>query len=883
MAIELKSSYTSPIPSGSNIILGSGVVMESGIVPDADNTEYKSVLRREGDVNTRSIDDQKLYHRQLRNELDSVAIPTYLDIRYKTVSGKVLSLKESGFLHLDLIPQNLQPLHQEGRFFYDNDKKSFTMMTQFEDVWINVGEEIIAYVVNKTGATILNGAPVYIEGSQGIRPTIWLSRADDPNKSRVSGVTTMDIPNNEEGVITRFGMVRGLNTSSYSNGDEIFLDSTGGFTNVSPTGNDLVIRLGEINVSHLTQGEVFIQIEQLDHRLLYGRSSIGSHPASAISLVPYGDISATNLQMAIQELDDEKVPTYRTITAGDGIDGGGDMSANITLSHADTSDATGIDTSGSEVINALSLDGFGHVTALNTRSLSPSDIGAIADTLPVEITTNKGIANGYVPLNSSVLIDSIYLPSETDPVFTAWKDKVNNNTETVIRRMRSDGTRDARLYWDGYSLSIGNTGIVPFEFKKGYTSNNKWGVNVNQHDLNLTYLDDTTITRTNFITQNLNGVDRFVLSSRPDTGFSIYAFGDAAVHTLGNPSYHWDNAYIDNIHVGTGTVTQTKIANWDAAYGWGNPDGVYLPLSGGTMSGSIIPDILNTYDIGSIESKFAKGYFNSLYAYNGIIPYGPATTVGTIEHKFDLGWITTLYCTTLNVNGAPVSSSLISNWNTAYNNSHTHSNKTYLDLINQDLSTDADATFGSAVIDNSRLRTYTGSASLGAIYHASLTPSNTNYSLAWDVSTTYLNAPTTNLDFRIANALVGQFTVAGLALYVPLVRSGLINITAASGFTANNCKAEKSPDGLVVLRGGVNFSGNVSNGVTLATIDNALYRPQQDEFFATIPITSTNITSSPCVLKITTTGLIILRGTSSGSQLTGADYISFSGISFYAA
>lgn len=53
-----------------------------------------------------------------------------------------------------------------------------------------------------------------------------------------------------------------------------------------------------------------------------------AHDASAISSVPAGGLAATDVQAALNELDTEKVPIVRTITAGDGLSGGGDLSAD---------------------------------------------------------------------------------------------------------------------------------------------------------------------------------------------------------------------------------------------------------------------------------------------------------------------------------------------------------------------------------------------------------------------------------------------------------------------------------------------------------------------------------------------------------------------------
>ena len=63
------------------------------------------------------------------------------------------------------------------------------------------------------------------------------------------------------------------------------------------------------------------------------------------------------------------VPSSRTITAGSGLTGGGSLTSNITISHADTSTQGSINGSGGFAIQDVTLDGFGHVTALAAVNL----------------------------------------------------------------------------------------------------------------------------------------------------------------------------------------------------------------------------------------------------------------------------------------------------------------------------------------------------------------------------------------------------------------------------------------------------------------------------------------------------------------------------------
>lgn len=57
-----------------------------------------------------------------------------------------------------------------------------------------------------------------------------------------------------------------------------------------------------------------------------------------------------------------------TVSAGSGLTGGGDLTANRTISHADTSSQPSVNGSGRTYIQDITLDTYGHVTGLSTAT-----------------------------------------------------------------------------------------------------------------------------------------------------------------------------------------------------------------------------------------------------------------------------------------------------------------------------------------------------------------------------------------------------------------------------------------------------------------------------------------------------------------------------------
>jgi carbon monoxide dehydrogenase subunit G len=109
------------------------------------------------------------------------------------------------------------------------------------------------------------------------------------------------------------------------------------------------------------------------------------------------------------------VPQTTQVIAGSGLTGGGALSGDVTLSHADTSSVanTGtLDLANAEVISAMEFDEFGHVQSVTTGNLSVLTI-AIADARYVNVTGDTMTGDLQVPdlVANNVLLDEIDLTS----------------------------------------------------------------------------------------------------------------------------------------------------------------------------------------------------------------------------------------------------------------------------------------------------------------------------------------------------------------------------------------------------------------------------------------------------------------------------------------
>lgn len=154
------------------------------------------------------------------------------------------------------------PAYQEGRISWNSTDHTLDVHTEIEDTIIQLGQETVIRVLNNTGVTIPNGTVCRYSGVQGQRPTVVPSIATDPYSRLTLGVTTNDILNNQEGYLTVFGGVRGVNTSMYNDGDILYVSDTvaGGYTTTQPEAPYASVVVAVVINSHVTQGILGIRV-----------------------------------------------------------------------------------------------------------------------------------------------------------------------------------------------------------------------------------------------------------------------------------------------------------------------------------------------------------------------------------------------------------------------------------------------------------------------------------------------------------------------------------------------------------------------------------------------------------------------------------------------
>lgn len=145
------------------------------------------------------------------------------------------------------------------------------------NVTLQIGQESVIQVVNKTGANLLESEYKAVRirrvdegGAHGQRLAIVLAQADnDANSVDTLGLVTENINVNQEGFITNTGLVRNINTTgasqgeSWVDGDVLYLSPTtpGAITKVKPQGPQHTVILGYVVYAHSNNGKIFVKVD----------------------------------------------------------------------------------------------------------------------------------------------------------------------------------------------------------------------------------------------------------------------------------------------------------------------------------------------------------------------------------------------------------------------------------------------------------------------------------------------------------------------------------------------------------------------------------------------------------------------------------------------
>lgn len=283
----------------------------------------------------------------------------------------------------------------------------------------------------KAGEDLTKGDVVYISGISGNTTVVSKADANDSAKMPAFGLAAITVSNNASLEVYTFGTLSGIDTSSYSEGDELFVSDTAGqLTATAPTGESSAVqKIAKVTRSHASAGSVKVMgagRTNATPNLNNGNIFMGdaSNIATTVSFdTKVGDyITAnpiTNAQLA-GSIENAKLSNSTVSYGGVQLSlGGADATPAFDLSDATNYPAGSLT---GEIGTAQIADDAVTNAKLADNSVGTSQLGDLTVTtakIPDSAITSAKIANGTITTADIAIATIRSLNMDNDSIYTA--------------------------------------------------------------------------------------------------------------------------------------------------------------------------------------------------------------------------------------------------------------------------------------------------------------------------------------------------------------------------------------------------------------------------------------------------------------------------------
>ena len=292
----------------------------------------------------------------------------------------------------------------------------------------------------QAGEALTKGDPVYISGISGNKTVVSKADANDANKMPCFGIVDATVSANADCSVVTFGTLQGLDTSSFSEGDELFVSDTGTLTTTAPTGESSQIqKIGKVTRSHASAGSIKVMGAGRTNavpNLNDGQFFLGNGSNQAVSTdfttSVLGEISAgTGIGISGSGVISNSAPDQTVSLTGAGTTTVSGTYPNFTITGAGTTytAGTGITLTGTE-FSLTDTNAKLNLTGGTITSGTGTGLKVNHDTFQEGIISYRNHATlspSYVFENASGRTGTLYTQND----FPMWRDGTTSNSYKV--------------------------------------------------------------------------------------------------------------------------------------------------------------------------------------------------------------------------------------------------------------------------------------------------------------------------------------------------------------------------------------------------------------------------------------------------------------------
>lgn len=296
-----------------------------------------------------------------------------------------------------------------GRLVWDATNASLELGLPGGNAISVIGQTVHAYVRSAESVTINKGQPVYLYQATGNRASVKLaSNGQDPTSATTFGLAAESIGPNQAGFIVCQGVLDGLNTSAYNEGDILYLGASAGtLTATKPKAPNHMVYIGVVERANAGNGQIYVKVQngyELDeiHDVQINSPANGQliiYDASTslwknANLTAGAGITITNGAGTVT-IAAPQVGTVTSVATGTGLTGG-PITATGTISLANTAVSAGAYGSASSVAT-FTVDAQGRLTAAANSAISIANTAVSGlGTMSTQNANNVSITGGTI-------------------------------------------------------------------------------------------------------------------------------------------------------------------------------------------------------------------------------------------------------------------------------------------------------------------------------------------------------------------------------------------------------------------------------------------------------------------------------------------------------